>query len=223
MKFGRMRAVAFCDVLKIMGITFGAGLAIIANANTASAATLTDSSFSFMTVTSHQGNPAAVVSTSAPCMSCGNPGTGVQAKVDYTAPSASGSILSTVGFIDNLLTYDPATMGAISSISASFDRKITSNFAFSLPLTGRLIIEQDGIDYVTAINSPGTDTGGVWHTLNLSNLTASDFLQFNFGTGIGGSAHPDFAGDQITFGIGAIIATDAGEIRSPSFDNLSVG
>jgi hypothetical protein len=155
-------------------------------------------------------------------MSCGNPDAGLQAKVDFTAPSASGSILSTVGFVDNLLTYNPATLGPISSINASFDRLVTSNVAFSIPLTARLIIQQGGSDYVTAINSPGIDTGGVWHTLTLSGLMASDFLLFNFGTGVGGSAHPDFAGGQMTFGIGAIIATDAGETRIASFDNLGI-
>ena len=208
---------------KVMRLTFGAGLAITASTIAALATTLTDNTFGSVTTISHPGAPDAVINTLTPCPSCGNPpGAGLQATADYTAATASGSIISAIGFIDTSLSYNPSTLGSIAAISVSYDRLVTSNFGTSIGLTVRLIIEQGGNDYVTAINDPGTDFGDVWHNLSVSGLKASNFSLFNFATGVGGSAHPDFGGSQITFGIAALLATEAGEMRTANYDNLNI-
>jgi hypothetical protein len=56
--------------------------------------------------------------------------------------------------------------------------------------------------YLAAIAGPGF-TGGTtgYNTISQNGLLASDFVQFDFTTGIFGTAHPNFAGDPLLFGL----------------------
>ena len=139
---------------KIIGLTFGAGLAFAASTISASATTLTDGNFASVTATTFASG--STVGFSAPCASCGNGGgAGLQA----TFTSTTGGT-SDVGFVDNALIYDPGTSGAIASINASYDRLVALTNLASVPFNFRLVIEQGGIDYVTAVNLGGADSGG---------------------------------------------------------------
>jgi hypothetical protein len=208
---------------KLVGLTFGAGLAIAASTISASATTLTDGDFSgTITVSSHpaDANTTISASTPTPCASCGNGGAGLQATANNTGTGTTATI-SDLGFIDHSLSYNPAIDGAIASISASYDRLLTRNFSSTIPLNFRLVIEQDGIDYVTAQTIPGSDPG-IWHNLSLSDLLASNFSSVNFATGVGGSAHPNFAGDQILFGVEALASLSGGQTIAVTFDNIDI-
>jgi hypothetical protein len=198
-----------------------AGLATAASTIAASATTLTDGDFASVTVTSSFTSGTATVTTAAPCSppTCGNPGAALQATVSATSSGTTG-----VGFIDNLLSYNPSTLGAITSLSASYDRLTQANFVLSIPITFRLLIAQDGIDYVTAITLSGTDTGGSFHTLSVSNLLATNFSEINFTTGaINGSVHPNFSGDTILFGVEQLSTLTGGQTITGTFDNFNIG
>ena len=197
-------------------------LLYIASAITASASTvLADGTFSSVTVTSSYSANSASITTFAPCTSCGNTGAALKVTVDGTNSIVAG--VSDIGFIDNVLSYDPGTQGAITSINASYDRLLDPNFSLSVPYNFRLVIEQGGVYYATAINTGGTDTGHVWHNLSVSNLLAASFSAYNFATGVTNSAlHPDFSGGPILFGVAALVNVGAGQTSSAIYDNLSV-
>ena len=87
------------------------------------------------------------------------------------------------------------------------------------PEVFRLLIAQDGVDYVSAVTiCTGCGSGGVWNNLAATGLVASDF------TAIGGSTHPNFAGDQILFGIEASLTSTNSSITAINayFDNIDV-
>jgi hypothetical protein len=193
---------------------------VFAFTSAASASTvLTDGTFSTVSVGSHSGDPAGTA-TGSVCTLCGNPGAALFATATSSVGGASS--VSSIGFVDLALSYDPGTQGAIGSINASYDRLLRATFPFSLAFNFRLVIEQGGVDYVTAINLGGPDTGGVFHTLSASNLVASNFSSFNFTTGVAGSAHPDFTTGAMLFGILALTQTQDGQTFDAIFDNLSV-
>jgi hypothetical protein len=219
--------------LKIVGLAFGAGLAIAASTIAASATTvLTDGAFTSVTVTSSfTTDPGgSTISTSAPCSNCGNPsGAGLQAIFDYTNSSVvfPTLILSDVGFVDNLLSYNPTTQGAIASISASVDKNLTtaSSLASATAFnTFRPMIYQDSNYYLAAIPGPSFLSPGTtgYNTISQTGLTATDFLLYDFATGIFGATNPNFAGDQITFGLGQISGFTAGVLVTVDYDNLSI-
>jgi PEP-CTERM motif len=213
-----------------MALTFGAGLALAASAIAASATTvLTDGDFTNVTATStYSADAGTQISISAPCPSCGNSGPALQTVLDYTNATSNGSPAG-VGYVDNLLSYDPATMGAIASISASYDRMFTVAGTESfISYTFRALIEQNGNYYVTsaATSIPPfhftstTPTDG-WVNLAVSGLVASDFSSFDFATGIAGTSHPDFAGAPMLFGIQVGSISIIGQILTTNYDNLS--
>ena len=88
-----------------------------------------------------------------------------------------------------------------------------------VPEIFRLLIAQGGVDYISAVTiCTGCDSGGVWNNLAATNLLASDF------TAIGGSTHPNFAGDPIIFGVEASLASTDSSITAINafFDNIDV-
>lgn len=90
-------------------------------------------------------------------------------------------------------TYDPSSMGAISSIDWSIDYK--NFFSFGLGQGYGLVLQQGGTIYRG--NFFATGLGGGWQTTSESGLTS-----LVFGDGISGSSHPNFSssGSPITFG-----------------------
>ena len=113
---------------------FSASLLLCIHTSGASAGTvvLTDDTFNSMTVGgSYTSDPAMVVSYSAPCPTCGQGGVpALQVVIDLSG--ASNFSYADVGFIDNNLgTYNPSTQGAISSISASVYKNITTTGDFA--------------------------------------------------------------------------------------------
>lgn len=192
------------------------GWAVTASASTV----ISDSDFlGTITVGSHSGDPLGSAGGS-PCGLCGNPGGGLQATVSY--PAGTGTSISDVGFVDGSLAYNPGVQGAIASITASYDRRLDTNFTINLPFNFRLVIEQGGVDYVTAINQGGSDTGGAFHTLSASGLTANSFTQFDFLSGLGGSGHPDFTSGAMLFGVLALTQNGPNQTFVATFDNISV-
>jgi len=198
-----------------------ASACVLVWAVTASASTvLSDGNFSgTISVGSHSGDPLGSAGGS-PCGLCGNPNGGLLAVVSY--PAGAGTSISDVGFVDGSLAYDPGVQGAIASINAAYQRQLSANFAFSVPFTFRLVIEQGGVDYVTAKNLGGSDSGGGFNTLSASGLVASDFTAFNFLTGVSGSANPDFTTGAILFGVLAVFQTGPEQTFTAQFDNIKI-
>jgi hypothetical protein len=215
--------------LKVGSLALGAGLVIAASATGASATTvLTDGNFTSVTVTSSfTSDPTGTtISTSAPCASCGNPsGAGLQVIVNSSNSTATGLINSDVGFIDNHLSYNPSTQGAILSISASVDKDLTTAGNFTSGTAGntfRPMIEQDGNFYLAAtagptFTSPGTTN---YSTISQAGLSASDFVLYDFSTGTFGVTNPNFSGDPILFGLGQITSFNPSTLATIDYDNL---
>ena len=217
-------------IQKLVSFTFGVGLAIAASTIAASAVTLlSDGTFSSATATaSHAADPNTIISTQTPCLSCGNTGAGLQDTFIFASSTLQNSSAD-VGLIDNNLTYDPQTQGAIASINASYDRLITTtNFdASNLPFNFRLVIEQDSNFYVaTVIGATHVSTTNGFFTLSASDLTALSFLSYDFATGVSGTGHPNFAGDLITFGILGLstknVSVGTDETVNAYFDNINI-
>src|SRR5262245_57045509 len=85
---------------------------------------LTDGTFNDTTATpiftqATGGNISATV-----CASCGNPDAAIQGQFIFPL-SATGPFPSAAGMIDNLLSYNPALQGAITSLSATADKNVT--------------------------------------------------------------------------------------------------
>jgi hypothetical protein len=115
---------------------------------------------------------------------------------------------SDIGWVNTTFTYNPLTQGQINSISASVLKNLATTFATTNAGNSfRPLIVQDGIDYLAAIAGPtltaGTGGGQTgFNTLANANLQASDFVSYDFTTNTFGTAHPNFAGDPMTFGLG---------------------
>jgi hypothetical protein len=190
---------------------------------------LTDSTFNSMTAGgNYTSDPAVAISYSAPCSTCGQ--SGVPAlQVVVNASEASSFSSADIGFIDNNLgTYNPSTQGAISSISASVNKLITTtgNFTNSTPYTNTFhpMIYQDGTYYIANISGPSYTAPGTtgWNLLSESGLTASDFTSFDLLTDTSGTSNPNFAGDLMEFGLVQITSQDIGGISTIDFDPLTL-
>jgi PEP-CTERM motif len=210
----------------------GAAAFVIAAGTVASATTvLSDGTFNNITATATYSTNSASVTAFAQCTSttCGNAEPGLEAQV--TTTSSTNAYL---GVIDNLLSYDPSSGGAISTIAASYDRKLTLTYTptGNIDYILRALIEQDGNTYVADITLPispypfnGTSqnpaTDG-WVNLSTSGLTASDFALVDFSNGTRDpSSHPNFAGGPILFGIAANIGIGLPGAVTANYDNLS--
>jgi hypothetical protein len=160
-----------------------------------------------------------VVVTDETCSSpCGNPGSALEINFAY-----SGAASAQVGFVNNTFTYAPSAQGDITSITASVDKNLTSTATAGN--TFHPTIEQDGIFYIASIAGPGLSgaTGGTtgYNTLS-SALDAADFLEYDFSTGVTGTANPNFDGDLMLFGLTQISSNMAGqENLTAYYDNLS--
>jgi hypothetical protein len=143
--------------------------------------------------------------------------------------NAMGPFPSSTGMLDNLLSYNPALQGAITSITATADKNVTVTGVTGFQANGfNLLIEQDGTFYRAAGNSIpftcmsiGCSSGFLAASTPV--LTASDFSLYDFSTNTSNSSvHPNFAGDAITFGVffanGSNIV--AGTSVTAVYDNL---
>jgi hypothetical protein len=141
------------------------------------------------------------------------------------APPSPNVFTALQTYINPFFAYNPATEGAITSLSASVDKNLSVN----IPLTGagnsfHPSIMQDGVLYVAslagpALNCPPCSTG--FNTIGAS-LTAADFLSFDPSTDTFGTATPNFAGDPIAFGLTQIFGSGAAEIITADYSNLVI-
>ena len=189
----------------------------------ATAVTFTDTTFNLANYSESIGTTSGATVSFAQCPSCGHPGQALQILVTFaTTADAAG-----VGFVNNTFSYNPSVV-PIASINASVDKNVSSNIPFNpsttIPTAFWPLIEQDGLFYIAPVSGPtyhGGTTGYLHHSQ--SGLVATDFTQFNFTTGTFGTAHPDFAGDLMLFGLaqlaGAAINNENAEI---DYDNLKL-
>jgi hypothetical protein len=189
----------------------------------------TDSTFNLATYSAaytFKGDAADTVSV-AQCATCGNPGQALD--ITMTEPDGGGTNTATsiqIGIINSAFSYNPATQGAIGSISASIDKDITDNAVGTLGNSFRPLIEQDGKFYAAVLAGPTLAAPGTtgYATIAGTGLTAADFLQVDPTTGVFGTANPDFDGDTMLFGLlqnlGA--TTVPGTVIDFDYDNLNI-
>ncbi|HLI84228.1 MAG TPA: hypothetical protein VKV17_09945 [Bryobacteraceae bacterium] len=165
------------------------------------------------------------------CSGCGNPGGGYQETV--TLPPGGGSAV--FGLINNGFVYNPATEGAIASLTASADVNVTVNRPPAGGFTPVFVplLEQGGNYYISilygnAFQANVTTIG--YQTISESGLMAGDFGQIDFQSPTNPLtatynlySNPDFssAGGPIQFGFAPIVwVNDQFQIQA-DYANLS--
>jgi hypothetical protein len=171
------------------------GLAAVIQATPALATIISDGTFNntdwTATVLNHSGPPVSF--SAVQVSSGGNPGEYRQLQQSYGGP---GSLIT--GHIFHGAQYDPATQGAISSVSYSFDLMLLNGGDSGTVGYGSLLFQ--GGSYYLGGNSVLTTIEPVrnlWVHHDLLPLFAGDFLDVS-----GSGAHPDFSatGSPILFG-----------------------
>jgi hypothetical protein len=199
---------------------------------TASAGTVfTDDTFSDLasyTITPGLANGGASIA-SAQCPTCG-PTSGPALQITATFPNAppSPDLYTTVeALLNPSFIYNPATLGAITSLSASVDKNLSVNIA----LTGggntfHPTILQDGVLYVASISGPGlncpTAACATGYNTIAAGLTAANFVSFDAATDTFGTATPNFAGDPMEFGLTQIFGAGAAEVIIADYADLNI-
>jgi PEP-CTERM motif len=189
--------------------------------------TFTDSTFNLANYagTATYQSDASIGVVHDQCSSCGNPAgpTNTALQIEFTLPNGGVTVFA---LVNSTFSYNPGTQGDIISIDASADKDIT----LSVPpdpsnVFGnafRPVIEQDGTFYLAGIGGPNFTGGSTGYlTLGQTGLVASDFVSFDFTTGLFGTANPNFDGDPMLFGLAQGISF-AGPISvEADYDNLS--
>jgi hypothetical protein len=166
----------------------------------------TDGTFNlanYTTFTYSGSNVGTVGGVTTQCASCGNPGNALSTTVTTTGDAETQLDL---GYLNTTFLYNPSTQGAVTSITVSID-----NVTLLLNLPGEPtvfdnflpLIEQDGNYYYDNLTSgPYANPGDANYVTISATLTAANFDQFNATTGVTTtSSHPNFAGDQMEFGL----------------------
>lgn len=167
---------------------------------------LSDGTFSSVSVVGVLAD-SGVTASGTVCATCGNGG-GAGLNSHYTFSNGG---TGRVGFLDNLLSYDPSVLGPISSLNISLDKQLSIQYTGSaLTFNNNAFVPfivQNSTPYLVTppllsgshiFNIPGTST---YDTLSASGLTANDFLEYDAATGTFLSGHPDFTTGIILFGI----------------------
>jgi hypothetical protein len=146
--------------------------------------------------------------------------------------TTSGVGAAEILLVNTTFSYDPATQGAINSISASVDKDLTSSYPGSsssvIGNTFRPLIEQDGIYYLAAIAGPGISSGMTtgYNTIGQTGLVAADFVEFDPATDTFLAGSPNFDGDTMLFGLGQVFglpeAPGAPSSLTADYDNLKL-
>ena len=166
------------------------------------------------------------------CSSCGNPGTALQVTATFTTfPPSPAFDVAEQAYVNTGFSYNPGTQGPITSLFASVDKNLSVNLPSGpTPYSNTFhpTIEQNGIFYLASIPGPslllnngvGGQTG--YNTIS-GGLTAADFTEFDFTTGVSDGTHPDFAGAPMVFGLTQVFSANSGgptEIAMGQYDNL---
>jgi PEP-CTERM motif len=209
------------------GVAFGLATA----SSSAGTVNFSDGTFSpadYDTAFVYQGDPANTA-TFSQCANCGDP-SGTAMQLSLTEPNGAGG--AAIGMINTTFTYNPSTQGTITSISASVDKQFFNPFTVSNNVTFgnnfRPLIEQGGEFYAAAINDGFVFTSGLsdYRAMSDPDLTAANFVQYDPSTGLFGSAHPDFAGGLMLFGLMQSVGPTVLATPSPilaNYDNLGIG
>ena len=176
-------------------LTLSFGTAPASGGVTFTDSTLDPSNYSIQTWKSDPGIQITVQQT----QTGGNPGQALQ--LLYAFPAISGN--SMVGLTRQSFSYDPATQGAIQSVSFSVDKYFTYTGCLTCYVsdnTARLLVLQNGVYYIATINIPGN--GGNYIPASATGLEANDFGLFDFTTGnLNMSINPNFSSGVMQFGL----------------------
>jgi hypothetical protein len=188
----------------IARLTMGGLLAIAAGAAPAAADVMfTDTTFN---LAYYAASPTYSSDPSATIVHSSSAGT-LQFTSTFTLPGNPIVYSLAQGLVNTTFTYDPLTQGPITGIDASVLKDIATSFmASNFTNTYHPMIEQDGVFYVASIlgaafTGPNEPDGTGFLSFSQTDLQASNFLSYNFATGVSGSANPNFDGDPLTFGL----------------------
>lgn len=143
-----------------------------------------------------------------------------------SAPTCCTRSTIMIGHVMTGVSYNPATQGAITSVSYSEDARPYTPFS-TFEATGPLL-RQDGVVYIARRLYTGIEPA--WATLSASGFVAADFVAFDGGDPIDGvddSVHPNFtaSGSPIEVGFYRMLTTPLGGQgfdTETAFDNFSL-
>ncbi|MCC6536467.1 MAG: PEP-CTERM sorting domain-containing protein [Bryobacterales bacterium] len=153
------------------------------------------------------GTNGATVQILGPIIAAGNPSVG-QAVVIVFPRSASGSNSTATGVsLNNVFQYDPATQGAVTSLSIGFDVRFSGSSGLSTPAAPfyRPVLRQNGLFYSFQGSSLQPPNSGAWTPASFTSLSAADWTR-------SGGGNPDFSltGGILQFGYSASISFSCG-------------
>lgn len=165
----------------------------------------TDTTFNlgnYLVIGPYKSDPS-ISASYGQCAACGDPGQALQIQFSFPTQVATQEVA--YGFVNTTFTYNPHIQGPITVGSAAVDKNVINTASGTFGNTFYPLIEQDGKFYLGAIaggsyNAPITT--GYLHFGGTGDATS--FTQFDFTTGTFGTAHPNFAGDPIMFGLAQI-------------------
>jgi hypothetical protein len=204
----------------------GAAGVAISTTGSASAATITftDSTFNSANYTESPAYTSNASLTYDFCPSCGQGGVpGLEVVLNSTGSSADPG-LGAIAFINTTFAYDPATSGAIATISASVNKILTDSISNpGAHNTFHPTIEQGGNYYIASIAGPviGDTTTG-WNTLAQSGLTATSFTEYSFATDSFVAGNPNFSGGPMLFGLTQIFDSPGTFTATVIYDPLTI-
>jgi hypothetical protein len=206
----------------LVGIVLAASLPFAMSGAALAGAVFSDGTFDLTNYSESSPYYSTSTATFSQCASCGLPGTALDIKSTVTDPFG----VYAQGFVNNTFTYDPATQGTITGISASVDKDISVTYGgIGFTNTFHPLILQDGNYYLASIHLPNfnlPDGGGSTGYESASgSLIASDFQKYDFTTGSFVTGTPDFSGDQMWFGLAQISGSATGSLEV-YYDNLSL-
>ena len=165
-------------------------------------------------------NPSSLVATAVQNPSAGNPGAALEIQITFPAPQGVTYEVDQA-FVNTSFTYNPATQGAIASISASVDKAFPTAIGGATS-TFRPLIEQNGNYYLGAISGPST---AGFTTIAQAGLTAADFQLFDYTQGqFNAQQHPDFSasGSSLQFGLASRVYNYNSTTVEILYDNLAI-
>lgn len=220
------------EKLKVVTIALGAALSLAGSLDaSASTVSLYDGTFNNLTFVQSNASRAYGFGPSSAAINASVINDNVDnlrpdpnaIKIGFSWTSPTGTGNAGLGVMDNALSYNPQTMGAIASLDLSINKMFPSSNAIGTPV--RFLLEQAG-QYYVYVTPTQTSTGGQYTNYTSTALLGSDFTHIcliNCGAGnytMSLPGQPDFSGPAITFGL--LSTTGNGQNALVFFDNYDV-
>ena len=207
-------------VLLVLALVFGRSGRVIANTTTIADTTFNVSDWSSFSVIPAPGEAPAIINFNQ-VASGGNTGSYMQLNISQTSTDIGGGSDIFGGIQSAVLTWNPSTQGAITSLDISVDWKGLSIDGSSYL---NLFFIQNGLVFVAPNNFTFVGGETEWTSYSGSTIYPGDLYRGFHLDGTYEASFLDFSqsGGVISFGLGSCEARSAAITNSIGIDNFSV-